>query len=252
MTVMLRTLGVPARIAVGYAVDVEDINPDGTYKVQKNDAYSWVEVFFPEYGWVVFNPTPDRPAGSGSEGVGTGVIPEDIPGADDPSLEEIFDELGGFTGTPGGEVGGSLTQTPIDAPAPFPWWIVWTALGVLVGAALLASTGRLAYTWGTGNLPPRAKHWARVQRVGRWAGLQAEPEETASEWSRRTGEAVRREEAARTLAMAYERERYGRKDLDGTDDEEATGAYRSLRNRLFRRVVRRREQFDNGEDDYHS
>ena len=251
MAVMLRTLGVPAQIAVGYAVDVEDLNADGTYRVQKNDAYSWVEVFFPQYGWVAFNPTPDRPAGSGSEGVGTGLGPDDSLGVDQPSLEEIFNEIG-FEGLPGGQVGETLSETPVDAPGPFPWWIVWTALGVLVGGAALAGSGRLAYTWGTGSLPQHTKHWARVQRVGRWAGLRADPDETAREWSRRAGDAVQKEDAARTLAMAYEQERYGRKDLDGTDNEEAIGAFREFRNRLFRRVVRRREQVDNGEDEHFS
>ncbi|MGE5594689.1 MAG: transglutaminase-like domain-containing protein, partial [Hyphomicrobiales bacterium] len=57
MTVMLRTAGIPARIAVGYALDPADAK-DGTYIVRKDDAYSWVEVWFPKYGWIEFNPTP--------------------------------------------------------------------------------------------------------------------------------------------------------------------------------------------------
>ncbi|HUG21594.1 transglutaminase domain-containing protein, partial [Piscinibacter sp.] len=251
LAVMLRSAGIPARVAVGYAIDAEDVKANGTFRIQKNDAYTWVEVFFPQYGWVVFNPTPDRPAGSGSEGAGAGV-PGDagLDGADEPSLEEIFDELGGFTGLPGGEVGDSLTETAVDAPAPFPWWIAWTLAGAMTVAALLALSGRLAFTWGTGGLAPRAKHWARVQRVGHWAGLRAEPEETATEWGRRVGTTVQKEDAARALVRAYEQERYGRKDLDGTDDEESTGAYRELRNRLFRRVVRRRERYENGEGEH--
>ena len=121
---------------------------------------------------------------------------------------------------------------------------------MLAGAAALAGTGRLAYTWGTGGMPTHTKHWARAQRVARWGGLRADPDETAREWSRRAGAAVEREDAATTLARAYEQERYGRRDLDGTDTEEATNAFREFRNRLFRRVVRRREQAENGEDEH--
>ena len=63
LVVMLRTQGIPARIAVGYALDTEDVS-GLTYSVRKNDAYSWVEVYFPQYGWVEFNPSSDRPATS--------------------------------------------------------------------------------------------------------------------------------------------------------------------------------------------
>ncbi|MDQ3646243.1 MAG: transglutaminaseTgpA domain-containing protein, partial [Actinomycetota bacterium] len=59
--VMLRTLGVPARVAVGYAPGKR--NPfTGYYEVRGSDAHSWVEVWFPGYGWYEFDPTYDIPA----------------------------------------------------------------------------------------------------------------------------------------------------------------------------------------------
>lgn len=57
MVVMLRTLGIPARVVAGYGAG--DYNPmTGFYAVQASDAHAWVEVYFPEYGWVPFDPTP--------------------------------------------------------------------------------------------------------------------------------------------------------------------------------------------------
>ena len=61
MVVMLRTLGVPARVAVGYAQGRYDAAA-GVYHVTEKDSHSWVEVFFPQYGWVEFEPTASQPA----------------------------------------------------------------------------------------------------------------------------------------------------------------------------------------------
>ncbi|MEL7432708.1 MAG: DUF3488 and transglutaminase-like domain-containing protein [Chloroflexota bacterium] len=57
MVVMLRELGIPARFVVGYGSG--DYNTfTGYYEVRANDAHSWVEVYFPEHGWVPLDPTP--------------------------------------------------------------------------------------------------------------------------------------------------------------------------------------------------
>lgn len=60
MALMLRYLGVPARVAVGFA--------GGTYSqgrrawlVTDRDAHAWVEVWFKGYGWLPFDPTPAAP-----------------------------------------------------------------------------------------------------------------------------------------------------------------------------------------------
>ena len=56
MTQMLRAEDVPARYVTGYTSG-ESIGDD-TYVVRGLDAHAWVEVYFPEYGWVPFEPTP--------------------------------------------------------------------------------------------------------------------------------------------------------------------------------------------------
>lgn len=57
LTVMARSLGIPARLTAGYAPG--DYNPlTGYYEVRLNQAHAWVEVYFPKYGWVPFDPTP--------------------------------------------------------------------------------------------------------------------------------------------------------------------------------------------------
>jgi transglutaminase-like putative cysteine protease len=60
---MLRSVGVPARMAVGFAQGKQDGN---SFVVRRMDAHAWPEVFFPDVGWVEFEPTAgqaplDRP-----------------------------------------------------------------------------------------------------------------------------------------------------------------------------------------------
>lgn len=60
MAVMLRSMGIPTRYVVGFAPG--KFNPfTGLYEVQNIDTQSMVEVFFPIYGWVAFDPVPNRP-----------------------------------------------------------------------------------------------------------------------------------------------------------------------------------------------
>jgi transglutaminase-like putative cysteine protease len=60
LTIMLRTQGVPARLATGYAAGQRD-RIAGVYEVRASDAHAWVEVWFPESGWQAFDPTASVP-----------------------------------------------------------------------------------------------------------------------------------------------------------------------------------------------
>ena len=83
---MLRSLGIPARLAVGYAQGQRDPETN-VYTVRQRDAHAWPEVFFPGIGWVEFEPTLNQrplrrpvgdpidedntasPAGTGTSGI---------------------------------------------------------------------------------------------------------------------------------------------------------------------------------------
>lgn len=56
MVTMLRTQGIPARFVTGYAPG-EQID-DNEWIVRGANSHAWVEVYFPEYGWITFDPTP--------------------------------------------------------------------------------------------------------------------------------------------------------------------------------------------------
>ena len=74
--VLARTLGLPTRIAVGFTAG----NANGTtYEVLNEHAHAWPEVYFPNVGWVAFEPTPGRA----------------IPGATYTGVQESADAGGG-------------------------------------------------------------------------------------------------------------------------------------------------------------
>ncbi len=55
--VLARLNGIPARLVTGYAPG--DYNPlTGYYEVRAEQAHSWAEAYFPNYGWIAFDPTP--------------------------------------------------------------------------------------------------------------------------------------------------------------------------------------------------
>jgi transglutaminase-like putative cysteine protease len=55
MAILVRELGIPARVAVGFRPGSQS---GDTFTVSTEDAHSWVEVLFPGYGWLPFEPTP--------------------------------------------------------------------------------------------------------------------------------------------------------------------------------------------------
>jgi len=61
MAVMLRSLGVPARLVNGFAGGI--FNPiTGQHVLRSSDAHSWVEAYLAGYGWLAFDPTPPDPS----------------------------------------------------------------------------------------------------------------------------------------------------------------------------------------------
>ena len=95
---LLRSVGVPARLAVGYA---QGERSNGQYVVRAKDAHAWPEVYFPGIGWVEFEPTANQPAL---------VYPSGLERDDDPGRQPLPNRL-----EPDGEI-----PEFNDDPDPFP------------------------------------------------------------------------------------------------------------------------------------
>ena len=72
MTLMARSVGLPARYAIGYLINEEKRTDDGFYSITGKDYHAWAEIYFEDVGWVVFDSTEGAPdvdgAGVGSAG----------------------------------------------------------------------------------------------------------------------------------------------------------------------------------------
>ena len=149
MAVMLRSIGIPARVAVGYTGGRFDPQSK-RWVVLDRDAHSWVEVWFPNEGWLPFDPTPGRaapnPASVSSPDYSPSPIEIDIGGIADravappapdgsapatPAPAEVPTESAPVAaGDDGGRGGGTVSL----------WW----ALLVVPALGLVAPGGRAA------------------------------------------------------------------------------------------------------------
>ena len=66
LTIMLRSQGIPARLATGYTPGTRD-RVSGVFEVRASDAHAWVEVWFPQVGWQAFDPTAAVPLSADSD-----------------------------------------------------------------------------------------------------------------------------------------------------------------------------------------
>lgn len=84
MAVFLRSLGYPARVAVGFTPGIRDSS--GRYRVTTDEAHAWTEMYFPGYGWLAFEPTPsrDNPAGASYQN-----LPIALPARGAPPVGEV-------------------------------------------------------------------------------------------------------------------------------------------------------------------
>ncbi|MBI3244589.1 MAG: hypothetical protein HYZ49_20100 [Chloroflexi bacterium] len=137
LVVMLRSLGIPARLVAGYGTG--DYNPvTNLYEVRANDAHAWAEVYFPNVEWVPFDPTPGW---NGDPRTG-------------PVKTWIFSGLGENLNLPRLPIGAiAETGAAIFAVAAKPLIVVGTFAGL---AAIAWGLWTLWSNW-RGNHPPRPR-----------------------------------------------------------------------------------------------
>ncbi len=210
MAVMLRMLGIPTRIVTGLAPVPFDSDMSG-YVYRGRNAHAWVEVYFPGYGWIPFEPTPSEQAiDLDSESIAPVATLEPTP---TPMATSAADA----SASP---VAATPTPTPLAAPAttdteltsngsggisPLTMGVAAGAIALLAGAFLYFWKRRTAFA----GMPVTRANYGRLQRLGRFIGIDATPELTPREYASRFG-AARPQSAAGALrvADAFTQEQY--------------------------------------------
>jgi transglutaminase-like putative cysteine protease len=186
MVVMLRTLGIPARVATGFTPGSRNTFT-GYYEVRASDAHAWVEVYFPGFGWYEFDPTFDVPPAS-------------------QSASELF------------PIARAVRFIAAKLKAVIPRGMTATFIG---GAAVIGVAAWATLLWrrrrGAAGSPPSrllsqpaagpvGRAWLRLQDALAPHGLVRSAPETAAEFMRRLGYT---DASSRRALRALESESYG-------------------------------------------
>ena len=243
MVVLLRASGVPARLAAGYAPGEYD--PENDVRVVRDfDSHGWVQVFFPEYGWIDFEPTPRWPEHERQfASVLGGSSPASASGGtdavSDPSeFLDPFSDIGlpGIGGLDDGARFGNNPLLNIDLVA------VGTRVGIAVGAGAVVWL-LLYWMWNLGlrGLSPVEKAYARMNRLGTLAGLRRRAYQTPNEYAAMMAGALGEKAlSAQHIAREFAELRYtGVAPTDEDGDDEMEEAWRSIRGILIGRTFRR-------------
>ncbi|MDP2949203.1 MAG: transglutaminase domain-containing protein, partial [Chloroflexota bacterium] len=233
MVVLLRAVGVPSRLAVGYLLDPSAFDADSRqYDLRELHAYAWPEVHFPAIGWVPFNPTPDRPALMRAGDPGEGSSWYSI----DPSILGSLGELGSLPGVPSGSGPEGPPLPAARGGGSYPI-VLWVLAGLAAAAVALGIGSRLAWERNLAGLPYPQRIWEQTVRLATWARLAPQEHQTPREYARQLERRLAGVEGVNTLAEAYGRSRFGRKPFAEAEASQLHGVWKRVRNRLLVRLI---------------
>ncbi len=260
MIVMLRSLGIPARLAAGYARGRPETldNQRIAYMVQNKDAHSWVEVFFPTYGWVEFEPTAAQPAinrlTSQSLDGDRGIT---APADDFSPIDRARDvEAEGNLSTP--------TPEPPAAHIAIPFWgdvtlpadtlrSIGTGFGWIFGLAMVAFAGwwvlkrmrlvgSISSTPDEPNSPSVGAVYAALIRLANWMGIKKHPWQTVYEHASQLERAVPEASSEiEFISTVYVRQAFSPQPHEDTTLKiQVIQAWEKIRPLLFRTMFEKR------------
>lgn len=235
MAIMLRAIGIPARVAVGYTQGTPQ--DDGSALITSHDAHAWVEVLFDTNGWVRFDPTPLAGSSGGVQGFAENTEPKttttDVTETTDTSTD-VGTVLPGGSRAPDGDLttartAAALPQSGTDSGVPA---ILWWLLGILAGIALITAAPSLIRgarrrrrlgVVARGGPGSAAAAWAELEDLCLDHGITLRTSESARATANRLARVAYLGDEARvklrSLVVAAEQEWYGSAaaDVDGGD-----------------------------------
>ncbi len=208
MIVMLRSVGVPARMAVGFNQGEYD-SEQGAYLIKETNAHAWPEVFFPAYGWVEFEPTPSQP-----------LFAHEPPGAFIDEEEE--------------DVAAPVDETPGEGLVT-----TETGIGALAIIAILVASALAGWNFSFRRLSVPARQYEKMGRFGSLARIRRRPSQTPFEYALRI-EAILPSHAAdiRGITNGYVETVFGKKKWDQAKEKQIESSWRRLRKALLLHAMR--------------
>ena len=162
MAALAREIGIPSRIAVGYTAGQREANSQW-WKVTTADAHAWPELYFLDYGWLRFEPTPGGNAGQGTATTPNYAPPPAFGGTPAPGQTNPGTRLppSGLTGPNAARLhqlglpgSGGASRAPGHSIVPQ----ILLVVAIVLGLALITP---MAARWLT--------RWSRLRLLGRYA-----------------------------------------------------------------------------------
>jgi transglutaminase-like putative cysteine protease len=231
MSVMLRSVGVPARLAAGY-LPGEPGDRTGEYILLDRSYHAWSQVYFPGYGWVDVEATPASSQSPGSE-VNTetpwvsGEIISQSPLYN--PWQDIWEHQSPYAPDRITPAGKQDLPNPLRGPVPFAD-ALGKALIIIIGGSLLAlllaspfMLFRRSYSrwlWRVDRSALASMVYARMCNLGAGLGMGPQPQQTPMEYATRMAVAFPQEaEYFKHVARAYTENRFGRRGRLGLFEE---------------------------------
>jgi transglutaminase-like putative cysteine protease len=236
MAVMLRSQGVPTRVASGYALGEYD-EPTGSYRVRSSNLHTWVESYFPDYGWIQFEPTASIPVferpetgGAGGDAFATGAGALNNPDRDPFPLDGELDDVERASGL----LSDATSNTGLGLFTDVSPWQVALA-GLILGAAAI-----VLYLANRYNRQVESDVDRSFGRLGVWSnrlGLHWQPNQTPYESAELLVSAVPAgEEPVLALTQQYVQKRFSPQQHEA-DDFDPQREWRVLRPLLIRESI---------------
>ncbi len=230
---MLRSLGIPTRLVNGYGPGTYEERL-GRYVVRESDAHTWVEAYFPRYGWVPYEPTADGtyfPIARASLSTAcardsTACDPNAVP--DTSGAQTAPKPIKGELDP--GDAGG-LGNRGFHFPVPANGIAGLAAILLLLAAGAGLAISRYLRPGSVGGV------WRRTALLARLAGVAGLPGETPLEFGSRLGREIPEAAApAGALADRFTVAAYAPREVAVTSREAVLEAWEQLRPLLLRRV----------------
>lgn len=190
MIVMLRSQGIPARMASGYAQGTFN-QEDLSYRVLASNSHSWAEVYFPNYGWIQFEPTATIPVIARPENSGDGSGDDAFSGFNGAQSlldrEALLgeDELNSDPADPNSLEDLLPDDEDVAAGAALEtFWATFPVWQVVAGVVIVGLATALVVFANGYNQQVEAdveRSYGRLENWGRWLGLSIRPIHTPHE-----------------------------------------------------------------------
>ena len=238
MTVMLRSVDIPARMVTGYTTGNKVIDQD-IYVVLDSNSHGWLEVYMPNYGWISYEATPGR-------AIPAAVQPEEEAEAstlfisDETDDEECLEDIGECDPALSNNPDQFNTLGPLTFGARLAGVLLWALIALV---CVLAVAGVLALLWRrfmVASEDPRVA-FRRMALLATLGAVRPAAYHTPYQYQRRLVEALPEyREQVSVITGHYVSQVYGNKELDADQRLQLMQAWIRLRSALLLRIFRPR------------